>query len=501
MRIAIGGIEHETNTYATESMGTTSLDAFSQLRGEEMLAQRGMRTFVGGFIDGCDRDGHEIVPTLWAMAGPSGIIEADTYRTLKDDLLARLADEGPFDAVALSMHGAGVVEGIDDLEGDLSAAIRAVIGETPLVVPLDLHGNITPAMAEHIDVMLGVHEYPHIDCFERGVESIELLASIAAGEISPVTHVTQVPILLPTSTTDEEPAGRMRDLCLAAEAQPDVIDAAFFHGFPYTDVPATGTSLVVTTNGDRSAAKAVADSLATELWDSRETFVSESLLPDVAMEVALRAFESDGGPVVINDTADNPGGGTPGDGTHLLRAMLDAQIADSCFGFIFDPTVAALAHEAGVGTMIETELGGRHGGLHGEPVEVTAYVKTLTDGRFVYESPMLAGVPASFGQCARLVIGGDEKGKGGVDVIVTSRRSQTFDRVIFALHGIDVTTRSLIGLKGSQHFRAGFSDLATSIVTADSPGLTTLNVSVFDHARAAQPLWPIEAVQHWEPPV
>ena len=61
------------------------------------------------------------------------------------------------------------------------------------------------------------------------------------------------------------------------------------------------------------------------------------------------------------------------------------------------------------------------------------------------------------GPCARLQIGG----RGGLDVIVTSRRHQTFDPEIFLLHGIDVTTRSIVGLKSSQHFRAGFRELAT----------------------------------------
>jgi len=111
-----------------------------------------------------------VVPTLSAIAGPSGIIEAEAYTTMKQELLDRLAQADPIDAVALAMHGAGVVEGIEDLESDLAVAVRSVVGDVPLVVPLDLHGNVTPQMGASIDVMLGVHEYPHTDCFERGVE-------------------------------------------------------------------------------------------------------------------------------------------------------------------------------------------------------------------------------------------------------------------------------------------------------------------------------------------
>ncbi len=502
LRIAVGGIEHETNTYATESMGTTGLDDFQRLEGELIHRAKGTRTFLGGFLDAAEAAGHEVVPTFWALAGPSGIIEADAYETMRTELVERLtsahADES-LDGIALSMHGAGVVEGIDDLESDLARAVRASVGDVPLVVPLDLHGNITPAMGDAIDVMLGVHEYPHTDSYDRGVEAIELLPALAERRLRPVTHVTQIPILLPTSTTDEGPAAAMRDRCLAAELDPAVIDATFFHGFPYTDVAATGTSIVVTTNGDRALARRVADELALSLWDERSSFLTESLRPDVAMDVAIRSLTDVGGPVVVNDTSDNPGGGTPGDGTHLLRAMVDAAVDGSCFGFVFDPVVAAQANEAGVGATIDVRLGGRHGDLHGEPVEATAYVKTLTDGRFVYENEMLAGVRANYGPCARLVLNADRRGAGGIDVIVTSRRSQTFDPVVFALHGIDVSTRSIVGLKSSQHYRAGFRDLATAFVTADSPGLTTLDVTVFDHPSAAGPLWPIDPHLEWAP--
>ncbi len=497
MRIAIGGIEHETNTYATDSMGMTGLDDFRQLRGEDLLRARGMRTFIGGMIDACDGSAHEIVPTFWALAGPSGTIEASAYASLKAELVNALATAMPVDAVALSMHGAGVVDGIDDLEGDLAAAVREVIGDLPFVVPLDLHGNITTSMAAPIDVMLGVREYPHTDAFDRGVEAISILADIHSGGLKPVTHVTQVPALLPTSTTDEGPAARLRDLCLAAEETDGVIDVSFFHGFPYTDVPATGASIVVTTHGDGPLAEKISRRLGEIVWDARTTFLTESVPPDVAIEVARQSLLEEGGPVVINDTADNPGGGTPGDGTHVLRALLDANVEGSCFGFVFDAAVADAAHAAGVGEMIEIRLGGRHDALHGEPIEAVAYVKTLTDGRFVYENPMLAGVPANLGRCARLVIGSDDRGRGGVDVIVTSRRSQTFDPVIFTLHGIDVSTRSLVGLKSSQHFRGGFRDIASAIVTADSPGLTTLDVTVFDHVHSGRALWPIDPQLEW----
>ena len=69
------------------------------------------------------------------------------------------------------------------------------------------------------------------------------------------------------------------------------------------------------------------------------------------------------GPVVVNEYADNPGGGTPGDGTHLLRAVLDAQPAPGtcCFASINDAAVVDQARQAGVGATISVSLGGKQG--------------------------------------------------------------------------------------------------------------------------------------------
>lgn len=494
MRIAIGGIVHETNTYAVQSFGMTGLDSFNVRRGDAVLRYRGTRTFTGGMIAAAEVAGHALIPILHAFAQPSGTIEAETYDRLKTELVEGIADALPVDAVVLDTHGAGVVDGIDDLEADLGAAVRAVIGaDVPLITTLDLHGSITEEMNEVFDLMLGVYDYPHVDMFERGEEAIAAVPKLVDREWTPTTHVERLPILLTTSTTDVAPAADIRQRCLDLQAEPGVLRCAFFHGFPYTDIPMAGASVVVTTDGDPELARSTARQIAGEVWDRREEFRVEPLNPETAIRQAMRVAAERGGPVVVNDTADNPGGGTPGDATHVLRALIEAGPERACFAFIYDPAVAKQAHDAGAGSTINVTLGGKHDDLHGEPLELTVYVKTTSDGRFVHTSPMLAGVEWPAAPMARLQVGGPN----GIDVIVSSFRSQVFDAEVFVLHGIDVTTYDLVVLKSSQHFRAGFADLATEIITADSPGLSTLRVENFDHPRVDGPRWPIDVDATW----
>src|SRR5947208_3260696 len=237
MRVAVGGITHETNTYAVGSTGPTGLDRFLRFTGDEIADFfNGTGTGIGGILDGCRRGGHDVALTFFAVAEPSGTITADGYAELKREFLTALAAALPVDAVALELHGAGVAEGIDDLETDLGHAIRDLIGpNVPVAAVLDLHGNITPAMADVYDLLLGCHLYPHTDLDDRGREAVALLEDVHAGRLRPVMHVEQLPILLPTSTTDSgNPAAAANNVCAQIEAGDGVVDCTLMHGFPFT---------------------------------------------------------------------------------------------------------------------------------------------------------------------------------------------------------------------------------------------------------------------------
>ncbi|TAK20720.1 MAG: M81 family peptidase [Chloroflexota bacterium] len=488
-RIAIGEIAHETNTFCPEPTSLGDFKRHSWHEGVDIVrANRGTRTYLGGMIEGGERANLIVVPTLATSAVPSGTIEASAYRAMRDTLLGSLAAAGPIDAICLSLHGAGVAQGVDDLEGELLAAVRAQVGPTmPIALTLDLHGNITERMGALTTGMFGVNFYPHTDMFERGVEAMAFLRRVLDGEIRPVQRVERLPMMIQTCTTDLEPGRRLNELCWAWEKKPGLLECAIFHGFPYTDVPPVAVSVVTIADGNVDLASAAAREVASAIWAAREEYRPRLLTPEQAIAEAL-AIE--GSPVVINDTSDNPGGGAPGDATHLLRAMLAARLPDSCFGVVCDPETARQAHAAGAGSTIAIRLGGKSDGgrgfpLHGLPIEARARVVVLTDGRFKLTTPMGRGSLVDLGPSARLDI-------EGLDVIVSTNRQQVFDDEVFRLHGIDVRARRVVGVKSSNHFRAGFAHLAKAIVTADAPGATTLSLDGFPYSRIPRPIWPLD---------
>lgn len=484
MRIAIGGLSHETNTFCVALTEVDEFKAREWTHGEAVAARhRGVRDYLGGMLAAADERGLEVVPTFATRATPSGTISAQAYEEMRRELLAGLERAGRVDAICLALHGAGVAEGVDDIEGDILARVRTLAGPAlPIIVTLDLHANVTDEMAWYATALLGVNEYPHVDSYDRGVEAVMLAAEIASDRLLPRMRLVRLPILVPTIATSQSPVREINARCREWEQRTGMIDCTFFHGFAHTDAPVVAASVVAIAHERAALAEEAAMDVARFVWSQREAFLRSAPSPGDAIRQALA---SNARPVVINETSDNPGGGAPGDGTRLLHALLDANVTEACLGFVWDPETAAQAHAAGVGATIHVRLGGKTDALHGAPLETDAYVKCLTDGRFVQQSPMGRGARVDLGRMARLVI-------GGVDVLVSSVRSQTLDPEVFLLHGIDVARYRIVALKSSQHFRAGFEPVAAHIITADSPGLTTLDLTTFPYRRVTRPVWPLE---------
>jgi microcystin degradation protein MlrC len=484
VRIAIGEFAHETNTFCPGFTEAEDFRAKYWNVGDEIFDwHRGVRNNLGGMIDAGARLGAELVPLFATTTQPSATISRAAYETIRDIMFARIEAVGDLDAICLSLHGAGSAQDMEDLEGTFLAELRELVGSAiPITVALDLHGNTTEAMLRHADALFYCHQYPHVDAYETGAQSLETVVRIVRGEVFPVKHLVRLPLVIPPSTTILGPAKVVNDRCFQWEKQKGVLDCNFTHGFPHTDVSVIATSVLVTTDGDPELARRAADDVVALILDTLEDF--QQPLPD-ADEAVAQALAATALPVVVAEVSDNPGGGAPGSGTHLLRALLAADQPKTCFGFVWDPETARQAHAAGVGATISVRLGGFTDDLHGAPIEAEAYVKVLSDGRFRLTNPMGAGGLVELGPMARLTI-------GSVDVIVGSARAQTFDDELFLLHGIDVRRMRVVALKSHQHFRGGFQQLAGTIIRADTPGFTTSNLRDLPFRNIRRPIWPLD---------
>ena len=322
---------------------------------------------------------------------------------------------------------------------------------------------------------------------------MRLVPALLEGTLRPTCHVEHLPMLMPSNSTDAGwPMARANEYAAELERRVGVVDCTIFHGFQFCDIEHVGVHIVCTTNNDAAQAKLLAKDMAAWVWEHREEFLLEFQSAEEAVTEALAVPRSEwvGKPIVVHETSDNPGGGATGDATFLLSAMLNAGFApgEAAFGFIVDPEAVRAAADAGVGARLEgLLLGGKMDptGMHGAPLELEdVEVVGLSDGKFTLTA-WAPGLAQDLGPMAHVRV--DE-----VDILISSKRSQTFCPAVFALHGIDIATKRCIGLKSVAHFRAGFieGDNVSRIITADTMGLTTKRPGVFEHPRATQLMWP-----------
>src|SRR5699024_668415 len=207
MRIAVGQVTHETNTFSETPTTKETFETWEWSFGKEILENhKGVDDYLGGMIYECEQLNVEVEPTFSAFAYPSGIITEETYYQIQRELINSIKLTGKVDAICLALHGAGIAENTEDLEGSLLKAVRKEVGyEIPVIATLDLHGNITETMVAEADLLLGVNYYPHIDSAMRGREAIDLAVKMVDKEIFPVMHLTNLPLMIPTSTTNLSP--------------------------------------------------------------------------------------------------------------------------------------------------------------------------------------------------------------------------------------------------------------------------------------------------------
>lgn len=491
-RVAVGGIVHETHTFAEPPTGLELFAAQALHAGDELLrAMGGSPAGIGGMIDGATAAGLELVPTLYAAAMPGGTVTADAYAELRGRLLAGLAAAGPLDGVLLALHGAMVAEGERDVEGDLLARVRALVGpSTPIVVELDMHGNVSDRSVALADVLVAFDTNPHIDAYERGAEAAAIMARLLRGELRPAAALARPPLLLPPQATGtaDEPLRAVHARAAALKADPRIVAICVMGGFAYADTPDAGATIIVTADGDPGLARRAADELAALLMAGRRAALPQMFPAD---EAVRRAMAMPGGPIILVDSADNIGGGTPGDGTDALAALLAADAQEAAV-VIADPAAVAACWAAGVGAAVELDVGGKADRWHGAPVRVAGTVRRLSAGSFPCE--LRANHFAAFyGDTIRMGHSAWLRA-GGVNLVLTERKTPPFDLAQLRGMGVIPERQRLIVVKSAVAYRAAYMPIAAGVVEMDTAGLCSANLARFPYRHLRRPIFPLDAL-------
>ena len=469
-RIAIGGFQHETNTFAPSRADYAAFEAGGGWPGAQygealFAAVEGANIPAAGAIAALRAMGHALVGTAWAAASPSAHVTSEAFERIAGELVGNLRKAGRVDGVYLDLHGAMVSERFDDGEGELLRRVREVVGpRVPIAASLDLHANVTRDMVERADALVAYRTYPHVDMADTGARAARLLERMlrSGKRLEGAFHQLDYLTGIPSQCSFIEPCRSIYRQMEKLESNGSIL--SFTPGFPMADFAECGMA-VFGYGEEAHKVRAAVAGLREIVAAAEKDFALELHSAPEAVRRA-RSRGAPGAPVVLADTQDNPGAGGNGDTTGLLRALVDQRAQDAVLGMLIDPASAARAHEAGQGSSSIFSLGGLSKIPGDSPFEGEFAVERLGDGRFTCTGPMFKGFRMTLGPMALL----RSRAAPGVRVALASRKCQTADQEMFRHLGLEPRQSRILALKSSVHFRADFEPIAKEVLVVKSPG-------------------------------
>ncbi len=473
-RIAIAGIGIESSTF---SPALSTEAAFLVKHGKEIYT-----SYPRFMQDGSTtRQAAEWFPAVTARSLPGGAVTREAYETMLGYILDSLKKNLPYDGLFFDIHGAMSVVGLDDPEGDMITRIRRVIGnQTVVSTSMDLHGNVSMRLAEHSDLITCYRMAPHEDAQETKQRSVDqLLERLISGKGKPRYKAwVPVPILLPGEQTSTriEPAKSLYAAVAPASAQPGVIEAAIWMGYPWADEP-RNHGVIMVTGDDQQAVGTTAETLAQHFWRVRREF--HFVAPTGSLEECLnKAIASNRRPFFISDSGDNPTAGGAGDVTWSLQQILARKEFKSVKGptviyaSIPGPKLVEQAIKLGVGKKIKAPVGAAVDNRYAPPIELNGIIRSIEKGDRNAEVEVVVQV-------------------GSVHVIVTNKRKPYHKEADFTRLGLTPRAADIVIVKIG-YLEPELYDMRADWLLALTPGGVDQELTRVPYKRIQRPMYPVD---------
>lgn len=501
MQIAVGQMWQETNTFNRNTTSLTDFAHWGMPTGAELILQCSETGEVGGFVS----QFRSLAPTTEFVGlsrfvcWPSGRVDAATWAAIMESFREQFRVCGDVDAIFLALHGAIAAVDEHDMTGRLLAMVREIVGPNmPIVGSLDLHANITQLMIDSADVLVGYHACPHIDTFETGERSARVLHEMLCSGRRPRTVWRKIPMIAPAEANETftGPPAPLYRQAEALESRDDVLSAGVYMAMPWLDVPQLGWAVTLTFFGDATDEhvaefETLADGLADHCWLLRHAMcdVERHSAAD-----AVRLALSHDGPVVIGDGADSTNSGSPGDSTHLLRELLlQPSIPGGALTFVVDPEVVREAKSAGVGQIIETEIGGKFSPEYSQPLALRAIVESEMPVQFTLNGHL--GKNFSIDMGAGVVLRNvAETGPGDVQILVVEYSGPGSSPLLYETVGLAPRHCGIVIAKSPAGFRADYGPFVAATYLADCAGCADRKLESMPFEHVTRPLWPLDEV-------
>ena len=489
MRIALIHVMQETDTFNPVPTTLTDFKNVALLEGAAILSRVDPNGPIAGFLEAIRTFGKdvEVIPILRADAQSGGRLSRQTLSALCQIIQSGLSAAGKCDGLMVFLHGAACAEGVDDVEGEILSIIREKAGnDIPIALMLDHHANITNRMIDSTNLLMAFRTQPH-DPFETARDLTEIALRLFSRQISVTMAWQKIPMITHQEQflTARGPMKEWFDHARQCEASGQALTVSLFPMQPWIDVEEAGWSVVVATENDRASAEQIADELAQHAWSLRHQFMQQENLSTT--DAITFADDSVRQIVLLSDTGDSVLGGSTGDSTVILRALLDAKIHHQALVPITDPLAAKYLATCDIGATVTVNLGGWANNFY-SPIEVTGNLQAAREG--IVTLPDLPQGSVDMGKSAILKV-------GNVSILVTE-----FPGVggihpgVYRHLGVEPGEFKMIVMKTASNFQY-MKQLTTDFVRVATPGPTQSDVHSLPWSRVPRPIFPLDEMKDW----
>ncbi|KAJ9659847.1 hypothetical protein H2198_002916 [Neophaeococcomyces mojaviensis] len=486
--IAIAGLAIETSTFTPSR---THAPAFHPFRGPDIIAKK-YSSFLGPDTPlGRAAKWHG---ALIGHALPGGVVTKDAFEGLASEIVRRLAQivsETKLDGLWFDIHGAMVVEGMDDAEVVLLRRIRQVVGQDVIVsASMDLHGNVSSELCHGCDLITCYRTAPHVDVVETRERACRSLVEVLTGKYGekgkrPIKAWVPLPVLLPgeQTSTRVEPAKTLYAAVPDVEKMDGVLDAAIWVGYAWADEP-RNCAVVVVTGWDEKQVRGSAEKLAKMFWDVHEKFqfVAKTGSYKECIDAALASKKR---PFFISDSGDNPTAGGSGDVTWGLTRLLERpefKTVDGplvIYASVPGPNAVRMAVSAGVGATITVTAGAEVDNVHAGPVTMTGRVHAIKKGDIHARIEVVLQV-------------------GSIFAILTELRKPYHHEKDFTDLNLKPRETDIVIVKIG-YLEPELYNMAKDWMLGLTPGGVDQNLERLGHHRIRRPMWPFDKQFEKEP--
>ncbi|WP_214626348.1 M81 family metallopeptidase [Paenibacillus agaridevorans] len=489
LNIVVGGMLQESNTFSSCKSGISDFYNYYFRTGEQLF-DNNVDNELSGFLRAAkERSDVAILPTLFTQACSSGPIKRSDLDKLKQLLIEQLDGLPACDGVLFALHGSWVAEDSDDADGEIVTLIRNQVGaDVPIVITLDSHANVTQTIMDQADALVAYRTFPHADYADTGYRAANMLFSMMDKSIKPHMHHVKIPLILPAEahTTSVDP---MKTLWLEADRgrrSGASLETSLLIVQPWLDVAELGCTVVVV-GRDAAEAEKEAKRLAALLWSRRQQF--QVKLWHVEQIIEAMRKQKPAGPVIVSDSADSPGAGSPGDSNAVLRQLLQFgdELKFTCLLSMVDGHAARLAADKGAGQSVTLSVGHSRSIEYGQPVEIQGTVEYVSsEGSFTFGSGTVSNMKAFMGHCAVIRI-------GSIHLLLMEHPTFTGDPAMYRSVGLEPLEADIVLVKSASQFRAEYERIANGgIYIVDTPGASTANLLELAFKKAPRPLFPLD---------